>query len=165
MIVILYISLAFVQHTAQFTSPVLTGYNLNTTYVKQQIQCVEEALFHESRSESPEGIHAVLSVIYNRTKHKSFRGSFCDVVHQPYQFSYRNYVRKGKPVKTAYKPSEHKVRVTIASYAFDAVVGPFKASVDDDVLYYHTTKLKKNLKWNKKDKIYATIGNHIFIRS
>jgi spore germination cell wall hydrolase CwlJ-like protein len=119
-------------------------------------------LYHESRSEPPEGIRAVATVIFNRTKHKNYPSDFCAVIKQPYQFSYLN---GGKQViKPTYKPSEQEVKATIDELAFEAAVGRLNTSLGPEFLFYHTTKLKKLPKWSKKAKISVIIGRHKFIK-
>jgi spore germination cell wall hydrolase CwlJ-like protein len=118
-------------------------------------------LYHEARGEKPEGIRAVATVIYNRTKHKNYPSDFCGVIKQPYQFSYLN---GGKPiVKPTYKPSEHQVKATIDQLAFETAVGSLKPSLGPEYLFYHTTKLKKIPKFSKQSKSMVIIGQHIFI--
>lgn len=133
----------------------------STKELNKQIVCLQSALYHESRSESPEGIRAVATVIYNRTKHKNYPSDFCGVIKQPYQFSYLN---GGKPVvKPTYKPSEHKVKATIDQLAFEAAIGALKPSLKPEYLFYHTTNLKKIPKFSKQAKNRVIIGRHIFI--
>lgn len=129
--------------------------------LKKQILCLQSALFHEARGESPEGIRAVATVIYNRTKHKKYPSDFCGVIKQPYQFSYLNGGKK--IVKPTYKPSEHKVKANIDQLAFEAAVGSLKPSLEPEYLFYHTTNLKNIPKWSKKARTKVIIGSHVFI--
>lgn len=157
---ILVVLLLFPQKLTQVNPP---KPSVSAQELKKQLQCIHEAIYHEARGEPTEGIHAVMSVIYNRTKHPKFPSTYCGVVHQPYQFSYRNKTKQGIPVKTTYTPSELTIKATIDQLAFDAVVGRFKPSVESNVLFYHATKLKKIPKFNKNSKFKVIIGNHIFI--
>ena len=129
--------------------------------LKKQILCLTSALHAEARGEPPEGIRAVATVIYNRTKHKNYPSDFCGVIKQPYQFSYLNGGKK--IVKPTYKPSEHKVKATIDQLAFEAAVGALKPSLKPEYLFYHTTNLKKIPKFSRQAKKSVIIGNHIFI--
>jgi spore germination cell wall hydrolase CwlJ-like protein len=139
-----------------------TVHKHSTKELNKQILCLTSALHAEARGEPPEGIRAVATVIYNRTKHKNYPSDFCGVIKQPYQFSYLN---GGKPiVKPTYKPSEHKVKATIDQLAFEAAVGRLNTSLSPEFLFYHTTKLKKLPKWSKKAKISVIIGRHKFIK-
>ena len=162
--ILIFLALLFPQNLPEPVPPVTT---ISTSELIKQVDCVKSVLYFESRGEPPEGIHAVLSVVYNRTKHPKFPSDYCGVVKQPYQFSYLNkYQGKGKVVnvvKPTYKPSEHKVKATIDQLAFEAAVGSLKPSLKPEYLFYHTTKLKKIPAWSKQAKTKVIIGNHIFI--
>jgi spore germination cell wall hydrolase CwlJ-like protein len=134
---------------------------LKVSEVNKQVLCLTSAMHAEARGEPKEGIKAVLSVIYNRTKHKDYPSDFCSVIKQPYQFSYLNGGKK--IVKPTYKPSEHRVKATIEELAFEAAVGSFKPVLDKEYVFYHTVSLKNKPKWSKKGKTKVIIGNHIFI--
>lgn len=131
---------------------------------EQEKQCIREALYYEARGEGDEGMRAVMSVIYNRTKAKGFPETYCKVIHQAWQFSYRNGTQPGihieiKPVK----PSD-KVAYTLASaIAQEAAVGLFTPLPElSDVLWYHTKDVKP--KWSKTMQKVRTIANHQFFK-
>lgn len=128
----------------------------------QQYTCIHTALYREARGEPTEGIRAVLSVIQNRKNHKDYPSTYCGVIKQPYQFSYYNTIKHDR---TVYSASEAKVRVTIASLAFEAAVGRFKGTLDPSVIMYHSTSMKSPPAWSYKYKKYAIIRSHIFYRS
>jgi spore germination cell wall hydrolase CwlJ-like protein len=129
--------------------------------VLRETQCVKTALYYEVRGEPKEGILAVLSVIQNRTKHKNYPSTFCGVIKQPYQFSYYNTIKHDR---THYKPSEAKVRATIASLAFEATQGAFKSILEPSVVFYHTASIKNTPEWSKRAQEKIKIGRHIFIK-
>ncbi len=133
---------------------------LKVSEVKKQMLCLNSALHAEARGEPKEGIKAVLSVIYNRTKHKNYPSDFCSVIKQPYQFSYLNGGKK--VVKPTYKPSEHRVKATIEELAFEAAVGIFSSSFNRSVIYYHSASMKIRPKWTNNLKVHKIIGGHIF---
>ena len=139
----------------------------NPRTVQQEQQCIAEALWHEARGEPKDGIIAVLEVIQNRTHAKGYASTFCGVVQQPKQFSYRNHLKQGQIVKTdlnKLQQAEREIHTYIQELAFRAAVGSFKGILGDStVLYYHTVQLKKIPKWSKQNKKYAIIGSHIFI--
>lgn len=123
--------------------------------------CVKEALYYEARGEPEQGMKAVLSVIHNRTKHQDFPSSYCSVIKQPMQFSYRNNTSYHKQLKIAYTASEQQVSMVASDLAYRAATGAFKPSMIPSVLYYHSTEIKP--KWSKNMKTYATIGHHKFL--
>lgn len=149
----------FMQTSPELPPRTLTKQQAND--VVQQYNCSLEAIWEESKGESLLGQRAVMSVIYYRTKAKGFPSSFCEIVHQPKQFSYRNSLPKGKPFKTTVKPRDYVRYTQTQQIAFEAATGVFKP-VLEDVLYYHNLSVKKDLKWNRKAKFVATIGNHKF---
>ena len=58
-------------------------------YIFDQVHCLAEAVYHESRGEPLDGQAAVARVVMNRTKFpKQFGSTICEVVYQPGQFSW-----------------------------------------------------------------------------
>lgn len=131
---------------------------------EQEKQCIREALYHEARGEGDEGMRAVMSVIYNRTKAKGFPETYCKVIHQATQFSYRNGTQPGIHIEIKpLKPSD-KVAYTLASViAQEAAVGLFKPLPElSDVLWYHTKDVKP--RWSRAMQKVRTIANHQFFK-
>lgn len=146
-------------------------------HIIQETRCLKEVIFHEARGEPIEGQLAVLSVVQNRKNSGKYPNTFCGVIKQKSQFSYRNGKGQGL-IKTPYKPSEELIRATIDHWAFKAAVGSFKSTVEDSVMFYHVTSMKNKPKWaiqnlfcaecklkSKNPKLYVTIGSHHFYRS
>lgn len=156
-------------------------------HIIRETQCLKEVIFHEARGEPLEGQLAVLSVVQNRKNSGKYPSTFCGVIKQKSQFSYRNGKGQGL-IKTPYKPSEELIRATIGHWAFQAAVGSFKGTVEDSVMFYHSASMKVVPKWanqnkfcvrsqpcwdcsaecklkSKNPKLYAKIGSHHFYRS
>lgn len=127
---------------------------------EKEKQCIVEALWYEARGEGREGMKAVLSVIKNRKDHPKYPSTWCGIVHQPKQFSYRNDTIPGKAIKIVYKQHEAQDLKVATSLAEKAVYGAFKPILGPSVIYYHTKKVKPV--WSKKLEKAATIGNHVF---
>jgi len=53
-----------------------------------ELHCLAQNIYHEARGQSEEGQFAVAFVTMNRVMHLSFPDTVCDVVFQPYQFSW-----------------------------------------------------------------------------
>jgi len=140
---------------------------------------LSEALWFEAASEPLEGKVAVLDVIHNRKIHKNYPDSYCGVIHQKYQFSYRNHLRKGQTmIKTPSNALERKVAMEVSTLAFAAATGRLKPSLPPSVIFYHAASIKVQPKWttgnkfcakckmkSKNPRLYAKIGNHHFYRS
>jgi len=156
-------------------TPVKTHNTLHVTQLTRQEQqriiqeynCIKEGLWYESRSEGKEGITAVMSVIYHRTKHKSYPDTFCEVIQQKFQFSYRNHLRKGQmmQVKRSYNAKEQQIVLQVQDIAFRAATDRFESTLEDGVVMYHASYMKKYPAWSQKFKKYAIIGQHIFYKN
>ena len=148
--------------------------------ILQETQCIREALWFEAASEPLEGKVAVLSVIHNRTLHRSYPSSYCEVIQQKYQFSYRNHLKKGQSmlIKRPVNALERSVATDVSTLAFKAATGAFKPSLPPSVVMYHATSMKVKPRWTiqnkfcreckldqKNPKLYAKIGSHQFYRS
>lgn len=129
-----------------------------------EAHCIREALYHEARGEGEEGMRAVMSVIYNRKEAKGFPSSYCKVIQQPLQFSYRNATQPGihleiKPVQ----PSDKAAYALASMIAQEAAVGLFKPLPElSDALWYHTKDVKP--RWSKLMHKVRTISKHQFFK-
>jgi spore germination cell wall hydrolase CwlJ-like protein len=144
-------------HQSNSTSGFVEDYHHRT----KEFQCIREALYYEARGESEEGIRSVLSVIYNRKQAKGFPESYCGVIHQKLQFSYRNGTQPGihleiKPVKQL----DHKAYALVSSIAEEAAYGRFKPVLGPNVLWYHTKEVKP--RWSRFMQKVKTVTNHHF---
>ena len=133
--------------------------------VQHEQQCITEALYYEARGEGEIGMRYVLSVIHNRKNSVGFPNSYCKVIHQRRQFSYRNGVSPGIHIEIKPIRASDKIAYELASeLAESAAWGRIDPSVDSirGATYYHTTKVKPY--WSKKMQKIITIGNHVFYR-
>jgi len=131
---------------------------------------MKEALWFESRSEGTQGMKAVAQVILNRSRVQG--KNICDVIHAPFQFSYRNHLKKGQamPQRSTRKPYnslEVLSQANASAVAFKAITSdPSEflkdSGVSKDALWYKTKKVHP--KWSKVLRIDATIGQHQFYR-
>ena len=56
--------------------------------MQKETQCLSQAVYHEARGESLEGMKAVAQVVFNRTTNRKFPKTICEVVYQPFQFQW-----------------------------------------------------------------------------
>ena len=147
-------------HQSRATS----GFAVDSAEIYKQQQCITESLYFEARSEGKEGMLAVMSVIHNRVKSKEFPKSYCKVVHQALQFSYRNGTQPGvhieiKPIE----PSDKQAYMLASSIAQQAALGLFKPVPElSDVLWYHTKSVKP--RWSRNMQKVKTISRHVFFK-
>lgn len=55
---------------------------------RKDINCLATVIYHEARGEPLIGQMAVAHVVMNRVRSDKYPDNICDVVYQPYQFSY-----------------------------------------------------------------------------
>ncbi len=63
-------------------------------FTQRELNCILEAVWYEARGESPLGWEAVAATIINRMLDKRFPNNACEVVAEPYQYSYTLYVER-----------------------------------------------------------------------
>ena len=125
-------------------------------------------LFFEARSEGQKGMEAVAKVTMNRVKAKGYPPDVCSVVFQKKQFSWThqqswstvwNVLNGDLRLYSARDRATYHLAKRIAQKALDGVM---VTSIPDDVLWYHTTKVKPS--WSKRLKKLKTVGSHIFYK-
>ena len=136
---------------------------VGTSEYHKEVQCLTEAAYHEAANQPEEGIRAVLQVIKNRKEAKGFPSSFCGVVQQPKQFSYRNDLQPGqmKPIKI--KNSLDKEALQKIHYLSELTAqGTLRNDLPEGTLYY--VKVGVKAKWMKKMQRVAVIDKHVFLK-
>ena len=117
--------------------------------------CLATAVYFESMGESLEGQLAVAHVVMNRAASGQYPASWCEVVKQPWQFS---FVRHGTWPQIrdidSWRTAEAITRIAMAN-AYE--------SVPTDVLWYHANYVSPS--WGRRLAEVAQIGAHIFYRA
>ena len=120
-----------------------------------QTNCLAVAVYHEARGESLEGQLAVANVVINRARSGQYPYSWCEVVKQPWQFSFVNprtgHFPSVKASSQAWANAQAIARIAASNAA--AEVGP-------DVLWYHADYVSPS--WGKRLTRVEKIGTHIF---
>lgn len=111
------------------------------------VECLARNIYHEARGECHKGKVAVAAVTVNRTKHKSFRPTVCQVVHQPGQFSWVPYGPRVTDLN-AYRDAKELA----VSYLSGDIPDPTGGA-----LYFKSAKLSR-------PNSYQKICNHIFYK-
>ena len=117
--------------------------------------CLTEALYYEARGEGVRGQEAVAEVILQRAHTGSHPKSVCDVVHQPYQFS---YLTDGS---TKHKPDPELWQAT-NELAARILKGDIVTSMTRKATYYHAVDALPD--WASTMVMTARIGDHVFYR-
>lgn len=122
-----------------------------TQVPKAEIFCLAKNIYHEARGESFEGQLAVAQVTMNRVASGAFNKTVCGVVYAHKQFSWTLDARRRV---TDTKAWEASVDIAAAVLTRSIHLPNFKA------LYFHTKQVHP--RWNRKKRVVAVIGNHIF---
>lgn len=132
-------------------------YNALSAPAQKQVKCLAENIYFESAHEPDQGKLAVAFVTLNRTRHKDFPSSVCEVVTQKTkstcQFSWFCLVKD----KTPRNDEIYQKILDMASFVYinyDKIDDPTLGA-----LYYHADYV--NPKWKNLNRI-TTIGRHIF---
>jgi spore germination cell wall hydrolase CwlJ-like protein len=118
--------------------------------VLNEIRCLELNLHFEARGEPLEGQKAVANVTINRAKSGKFPNTICEVVKQPFQFSWFN------PKKNYEKVVVHP---TLREIAYRSVLSINWKDNVRGAMYFHNKSVD-----NFNRKMVATIGEHHFYK-
>jgi N-acetylmuramoyl-L-alanine amidase len=124
----------------------------------EQTNCLATAVYFESRGESLEGQLAVARVVINRAGSGRYPASWCQVVKQPYQFSFVNPHTGAFPQADVNSEAWKKAEA-VAELAAANIV----PSVAPDVLWYHADYCAPSWRHNLQE--VEQIGAHIFYRA
>lgn len=118
----------------------------------EEATCLATAVYFEARGETLEGQLAVADVVMNRAASGKYPSSWCNVVKQPWQFS---FVRNGQfPAITdgaAWAKAQGVARIAMADVARE---------VPANVLWYHANYVSPS--WGSRLTEVSQIGVHIF---
>ena len=121
--------------------------------LSEEANCLATAVYFEARGESLDGQLAVARVVMNRAASGKYPTSWCEVVKQPWQFS---FVRHGQfpwvdTTSTAWARAQGIARLAMANVV---------PSVPTDCLWYHANYVSPS--WGRRLNRVQQIGAHIF---
>jgi spore germination cell wall hydrolase CwlJ-like protein len=120
----------------------------------EEEECLAGAVYFEARGESLPGQLAVAEVVLNRASSGQYPTTLCQVITQPWQFSFVNATGR---IPEANRSSEAwRDAVAIARISMEKLAG----NLDEDVLWYHADYVAPS--WGKRLDRVDKIGAHIF---
>ena len=128
--------------------------NVGTETADAQQDCLASAVYFEARGEPIEGQLAVADVVLNRVASSRYPDTICEVVEQPWQFSFVN--RTGSIPQADRSSEAWRKAVAVARIA---QAGTARA-VDSNVLWYHAEYVAPS--WGTRLARQDKIGLHIF---
>lgn len=119
--------------------------------------CLALAMYWEAKSEGPDGMLAVASVVLNRVAHPEFPDTVCDVVRQggetpPCQFSWWCDGRSDRPTEAR--------AWAIATRMADRALRNPPSDPTRGALFFHNTSMESP--WTRERTVQ--IGQHVFYR-
>ena len=133
---------------------IVSCYGLLNHEETTEAQCMALNIYHEARGESIEGQYAIAHVTLNRVASTKWPDSICDVVYQPYQFSWTHQIRDQKPKGNAW---------TVAKQAAALVLSGEHKDNTGGADHYHADYV--NPYWSEDMDLTTTIGTHLFYKA
>ena len=134
---------------------------------QSEFNCLTDNAYHEARGEGLRGMELVTHVVVNRAE--SRKKSFCEIVYEPYQFSWTiaNKSKKAHRQKKGAEARQAASRLPAAAAVFEVVkqrVSGWKNSSAHTKIYlathYHTTQV--NPSWATRLTFLGKFKNHLF---
>lgn len=162
-----WIILAIVALTVAFSDEVFA------TNTNEEVECLAQNMYWESRNQSFRGLLAVGNVVMNRVKDNRFPNTVCEVVHQSVMIkSWKTgkYIPKrnrcqfswycdGKPEKVP--AVDHQLYELTRSMAFKVYTGWFD-DITEGATHYHAYYVKPE--WAETKTPTVRVDAHIFYR-
>lgn len=124
--------------------------------------CLTEAIYFESRGESLAGKAAVGLVIQNRVNSSRFPNTYCEVINQPWQFSYTfttdSLVHVPNNRVEDYVGLQNSMLIAhdiLNNELFDFTYGS---------MHYYNPRLAQPF-WSRYGDVVAVVGGHKFINN
>jgi spore germination cell wall hydrolase CwlJ-like protein len=131
--------------------------NGRVSYKKLDVFCLAKNIFHEAGIENDLGKYAVAQVTLNRMRNPKYPTTVCEVVMDPFQFSWANdrSIRWTRPKGRNWEQS-----VKIAE---NVLIRGYRVRGLERANYYHADYVRP--RWKKPEAKIAQIGTHIFYAS
>jgi spore germination cell wall hydrolase CwlJ-like protein len=121
-----------------------------------EVECLARNIYFEARNQSIKGQYAVGFVTLNRVRSNQYPKTICEVVYQPYQFSWTIDLKYANP-------KNKKAWETAVLISTNIIGGKIKDDITQGALHYHADYV--NPKWNRNMVKVRQIDNHIFYKN
>lgn len=123
---------------------------------KRAFNCLVLNAYHEARGEKYRGVAAVVEVVLNRTKERN--KSVCNVIYEPYQFSWTRD-RNKRVDKKEYEVVEGWVLKHLEHLENDG-----NNTITKGATYFHTKHVSPSWSRSRDFKCTTKVGKHLFYR-
>lgn len=127
-------------------------------YATPELECLAQNIYHEARNQTVDGMIAVAAVTINRVNSQKYADNICDVVAEPYQFS---WVMQNKKVlmdnsieRQAWRVSQEIALMVLTDGVPYDMLG---------VMHYHADYVAPS--WAERKTLHKVIANHMFYTS
>jgi N-acetylmuramoyl-L-alanine amidase len=116
--------------------------------------CMAKNIYHEAAHEPEIGRYAVAQITLNRKMNPRYPKKICDVIMDPYQFSWANdkKIRWTNPKGPAWEESKR--------IAYNVVVEGYRVKGLEHGLFYHADYVSP--RWRDNNAQIIQVGRHIF---
>lgn len=119
------------------------------------VKCLALNVYHEARGEPEAGKYAVAHVVMNRVESEHYPNDVCEVVYQPWQFSW-TMLKKDK------YPYDQNAWTRSNYIAQRVYYGEHVDDPSNGATMFHATYMRPV--WAYQYKVSASIGGHRFYR-
>lgn len=125
-----------------------------TKHSNKDLFCMAKNIYHEAAFEPDLGKYAVAQITLNRKYNPKYPKTICDVVMDPYQFSWANNhkIRWTQPNGPAWEEAKR--------VAENVVVNGYRVKGLETGMFYHADYVSP--KWRDDSSKITKIGRHIF---
>ena len=127
-----------------------------------ELLCMTEAIYFEARGEDRVGRASVGLVIMNRVQSSSYPDTVCEVVSQPYQFSYRNG-NVPRVVVNSIDSGDAEALRNIVQLSIDITNKHIVDFTDNSKWYFAHNTVYPN--WAGYGEVSLVVNNHTFINN
>ena len=133
---------------------ILTDVTITHEIDNSEVECLARNIYFEARNQPIKGQEAVAHVTLNRLKSGKHGNSICEVVYQPYAFSWTLDRFKSKA-----QLKEIKAEALANEIAFKTILGETEDPTNG-ATHYHANYIKPY--WSKRLEKKVRIQDHIF---
>lgn len=161
-IVLFFVSILFSYNAAKINKPIeiapATYYSSEYIfkYSSDDLICLARNIYFEAATESDLGKYAVAHITINRYMHSNWPRSICNVIYQPYQFSWT----LNKKLRNFIPKKENAAWQRSLMVAHNALYKGARVVALENSYFYHADYV--NPRWAAKKQVVTTIDRHIF---
>jgi len=128
--------------------------NHSVKHDKLDLFCMAKNIYHEAANEPIIGRYAVAQITLNRKMNPRYPKKICEVILDPYQFSWANdkRIRWTQPKGPAWEEAK--------KIAEDVVIHGYRVKGLENGLFYHADYVSP--KWKDRSATITQVGRHIF---